>query len=251
MNEKDFCIKMNDLDNNGCNENTFCHIVVISSLFSQYSSASLNPLKQPIRALERDDSGILLIDGPRSSTTFRTTVAGGTGSARGTGGGKSSSSGIQSLITTARQSRVRTITNETTTRRTSLNEDQILCEQDKNDQCDLMSLMRVHEHLTKQRSTTTSISSTSPLSSLKSPLHHESALAKPQILHGPPMSTPSQTSITSETLSVVSQKPQQQDDVGNPTQTTLIETGSLSTLNIPSAILHADERGRDESGQLT
>ena len=59
--------------------------------------------------LERDDSGISLIDGPRSSATSRTTLAGGNG-----GGGKSSSSGIQSLLTT-RQPRVRTITNETTT----------------------------------------------------------------------------------------------------------------------------------------
>jgi hypothetical protein len=65
--------------------------------------------------LERDDSGISLIDGPRSSATSRTTLAGGNG-----GGGKSSSSGIQSLLTnTTRQPRVRTITNETTTTNTS------------------------------------------------------------------------------------------------------------------------------------
>ncbi len=64
--------------------------------------------------LERDDSGISLIDGPRSSATSRTTLAGGTGG----GGGKSSSSGIQSLLTT-RQPRVRTITNETTTTTTN------------------------------------------------------------------------------------------------------------------------------------
>jgi hypothetical protein len=63
--------------------------------------------------LERDDSGISLIDGPRSSATSRTTLAGGNG-----GGGKSSSSGIQSLLTT-RQPRVRTITNETTTTTTT------------------------------------------------------------------------------------------------------------------------------------
>ena len=63
--------------------------------------------------LERDDSGISLIDGPRSSATSRTTLAGGNG-----GGGKSSSSGIQSLLPT-RQPRVRTITNETTTTTTN------------------------------------------------------------------------------------------------------------------------------------
>lgn len=64
--------------------------------------------------LERDDSGISLIDGPRSSATSRTTLAGGNG-----GGGKSSSSGIQSLLPT-RQPRIRTITNETTTTNTSI-----------------------------------------------------------------------------------------------------------------------------------
>ena len=63
--------------------------------------------------LERDDSGISLIDGPRSSATSRTTLAGGNG-----GCGKSSSSGIQSLLPT-RQPRVRTITNETTTTTTT------------------------------------------------------------------------------------------------------------------------------------
>lgn len=63
--------------------------------------------------LERDDSGISLIDGPRSSATSRTTLAGTNG-----GGGKSSSSGIQSLLPT-RQPRVRTITNETTTTTTN------------------------------------------------------------------------------------------------------------------------------------
>ena len=62
--------------------------------------------------LERDDSGISLIDGPRSSATSRTTLAG------TNGGGKSSSSGIQSLLPT-RQPRVRTITNETTTTTTN------------------------------------------------------------------------------------------------------------------------------------
>jgi hypothetical protein len=79
-----------------------------------------NPLMQqqqqpllPNTGLERDDSGISLIDGPRSSATSRTTIAGGNG-----GGGKSSSSGIQSLLPT-RQPRVRTITNETTTTTTN------------------------------------------------------------------------------------------------------------------------------------
>jgi hypothetical protein len=67
----------------------------------------------PNTGLERDDSGISLIDGPRSSATSRTTLAGGNG-----GGGKSSSSGIQSLLAT-RQPRVRTITNETTTTTTN------------------------------------------------------------------------------------------------------------------------------------
>jgi len=77
------------------------------------SQIQSNPLVQQqlltTTGLERDDSGISLIDGPRSSATSRTTLAGGNG-----GGGKSSSSGIQSLLPT-RQPRVRTITNETTT----------------------------------------------------------------------------------------------------------------------------------------
>jgi hypothetical protein len=68
--------------------------------------------------LERDDSGISLVDGPRSSATSRTTLlAGGGGGGAGGGGGgggRSSSSGIQSLIAHVRQPRVRTITNETT-----------------------------------------------------------------------------------------------------------------------------------------
>lgn len=70
---------------------------------------------QPVAAttgLERDDSGISLIDGPRSSATSRTTLAGGNSAG---GGAKSSSSGIQSLLTNVRQPRVRTITNETAT----------------------------------------------------------------------------------------------------------------------------------------
>ncbi|UJR35090.1 hypothetical protein I4U23_027865 [Adineta vaga] len=68
--------------------------------------------------LERDDSGISLFDGPRSSATSRTTIACGNGGNGGGGGGRSSSSGIQSLLPT-RKSRVRTITNETTTNTSS------------------------------------------------------------------------------------------------------------------------------------
>ena len=68
--------------------------------------------------LERDDSGISLVDGPRSSATSRTTLAGGHGGGGG-GGGRSVSSGIQSLLNNARQPRIRTITNETTTTNTS------------------------------------------------------------------------------------------------------------------------------------
>ena len=71
--------------------------------------------------LERDDSGISLIDGPRSSATSRTTLAGG---AVGGGTVRSSSSGIQSLLFNVRQPRVRTITNETTTTNTSTSANQ-------------------------------------------------------------------------------------------------------------------------------
>ena len=69
--------------------------------------------------LERDDSGISLFDGPRSSATSRTTLAGGQAGGGGGGGGRSCSSGIQSLLNNARQPRIRTITNETTTTNTS------------------------------------------------------------------------------------------------------------------------------------
>lgn len=101
----------------------------ISSAGSSSSASSERPASRPpsisliqqqqqqpvlvTSGLERDDSGISLIDGPRSSATSRTTLAGGNG-----GGGKSSSSGIQSLLPT-RQPRVRTITNETTTTTTN------------------------------------------------------------------------------------------------------------------------------------
>ena len=84
-------------------------------LTSQISSIPVIQQQQQLMSttgLERDDSGISLFDGPRSSATSRTTLAGGNGG--GGGGGKSSSSGIQSLLPT-RQPRVRTITNETTT----------------------------------------------------------------------------------------------------------------------------------------
>jgi hypothetical protein len=87
--------------------------------------------------LERDDSGISLIDGPRSSATSRTTLAGGNG-----GGGKSSSSGIQSLLTT-RQPRVRTITNETTTTTTSANLPVVVTTPRSNTESDDQSLSSV------------------------------------------------------------------------------------------------------------
>ena len=141
--------------------------------------------------LEHDDSGISLIDGPRSSATSRTTLAGG---AVGDGTVRSSSSGIPSLLLNVRQPRVRTITNESLPQlpATSFslldlfnqnericfgcvlemllsfsgkdrlenvpsltiavpNEEQFLRSQYDNEQCDLMSLIKVHEYLTKQQ----------------------------------------------------------------------------------------------------
>ncbi|CAF3388493.1 unnamed protein product [Rotaria sp. Silwood1] len=253
--------------------------------------------------LERDDSGISLIDGPRSSATSRTTLAGGNG-----GGGKSSSSGIQSLLTT-RQPRVRTITNETTTTNTSTSanlpvvittprsntesddqsissvskkwrdilaseclpqlpqssvplininkndepqlthslgfgssnveeilpsslsnnrndifssssqglptQEQILRSQYDNEQCDLMSLIKVHEYLTKQQLPTSTITTVEQLvpSSSTPPIHHQSqstltsvtyrsSLAKQALTNGPHISTPSHTSFSSSELPI-------------------------------------------------
>ena len=281
------------------------------------SSRPQQQQQQPVlisTGLERDDSGISLIDGPRSSATSRTTLAG------GNGGGKSSSSGIQSLIP-SRQPRVRTITNETTTTTTNtstsanlpvvlttprsntesdeqsissvsrkwrdilaneclpqlpqpslslfdLNRDdgvqlthslgfgssniegedffrhgdqfdpfflemlpsstnpihdlysssspnlpsqeQLLRSQYDNEQCDLMSLIKVHEYLTKQQhpqSTNTNVEQIMSSSSTPSLHHHSystltsvtyrSSLAKQAVTSGPPVSTPSHTSFSS------------------------------------------------------
>ncbi|CAF1578036.1 unnamed protein product, partial [Adineta ricciae] len=246
--------------------------------------------------LERDDSGISLFDGPRSSATSRTTIA------CGNGGGRSSSSGIQSLLPT-RQSRVRTITNETTNTSSSTNppvltttprsntesddqslssiskkwrdilaneclpqlpqlgnankdsepqlthslgfgssniddllvpsssslthpheifssssqstQEQLLRSQYANEQCDLMSLIKVHEYLTKQQPTTTAAATTSAMPlvdpmipSTTPPVHHRSystltsvtyrsSLAKQVLASGQPISTPSHCSHSS------------------------------------------------------
>ena len=253
--------------------------------------------------LERDDSGISLIDGPRSSATSRTTLAGGCGG----GGGRSSSSGIQSLLTN-RQPRVRTITNETTTTNTSIsainlpvvittprsntesddqslssvsrkwrdilaneclpqlpqpsslfnhlnndnqiqltdslgfgptmiedilpssttnnrtdsmtypNQEQYLRSQYDNEQCDLMSLIKVHEYLTKQQHHPLTTNPTPIVDQLMStstpPAHHQSystltsvtyrsSLAKqPMASTGPPISTPSHTSFSSADIPI-------------------------------------------------
>ncbi|CAM4977509.1 unnamed protein product [Rotaria socialis] len=277
---------------------------------SQIPSISVIQQQQLISntGLERDDSGISLIDGPRSSATSRTTLAGGNG-----GGGKSSSSGIQSLLTT-RQPRVRTITNETTTTTTSTSanlpvvittprsntesddqsissvskkwrdilaneclpqlpqssvqfmnpnrndlpqlthslgfgsstveenfpttttassnnpndmfsssqafptQEQILRSQYDNEQCDLMSLIKVHEYLTKQQHPSSTITAMEQLAasspSTTTPIHHQShstltsvtyrsSLAK-QVLtsSGPPISTPSHTSFSSSEIPI-------------------------------------------------
>ncbi|CAF2111069.1 unnamed protein product [Rotaria magnacalcarata] len=276
---------------------------------SQIPSISIIQQQQLISntGLERDDSGISLIDGPRSSATSRTTLAGGNG-----GGGKSSSSGIQSLLTT-RQPRVRTITNETTTTTTSTSanlpvvittprsntesddqsissvskkwrdilaneclpqlpqssvqlinpnrndlpqlthslgfgsstveenfptttvssnnpndrfsssqgfptQEQILRSQYDNEQCDLMSLIKVHEYLTKQQHPSSTITVAEQLAasspSTTTPIHHRShstltsvtyrsSLAK-QVLTsgGPPISTPSHTSFSSSEIPI-------------------------------------------------
>ncbi|CAF1185355.1 unnamed protein product [Adineta steineri] len=251
----------------------------------------------PMTGLERDDSGISLFDGPRSTATSRTTIA------NGGGGGKSSSSGIQSLLPT-RQPRVRTITNETTTNTStstnlpmvvttprsntesddqslssiskkwrdilaneclpqlpqlpqtininkdnepqlthslgfgssnveellsaSLNhsnnmflsspnlptQEQFLRSQYDNEQCDLMSLIKVHEYLTKQQhhpsSTMTAVEQIMPSSASSStpPVHHQSystltsvtyrsSLAKQAPASGQPISTSSHHSYSS------------------------------------------------------
>jgi hypothetical protein len=89
-------------------------------------------------------------------------------------------------------------------------QEQYLRSQYDNEQCDLMSLIKVHEYLTKQQhpsSTMTMVDQLIPSSSSSStpPVHHQSystltsvtyrsSLAKQAITSGPPISTPSHTS---------------------------------------------------------
>lgn len=89
-------------------------------------------------------------------------------------------------------------------------QEQLLRSQYDNEQCDLMSLIKVHEYLTKQQHPQSTINNTDQLmSSASTPsLHHQSystltsvtyrsSLAKQALASGPPISTPSRTSISS------------------------------------------------------
>jgi hypothetical protein len=219
-------------------------------------------------------------------------------------------------------------------------QEQLLRSQYDNEQCDLMSLIKVHEYLTKQQHPSSTISTVEQLMSSSStpPIHHQSystltsvtyrsSLAKQALASGPPISTPSHTSFSSsenpvhpiqheenerrnslisdihhltrspntfetsmtsnsssnsnkhhDTLSYLIEQNQRamQRLISNPIgesttfysstsmrptdyesgplttttistekiqqKSTLIETGSLSTMDFPSAILHAEEQ---------
>ncbi len=222
-------------------------------------------------------------------------------------------------------------------------QEQLLRSQYDNEQCDLMSLIKVHEYLTKQQhpsSTITTLEQIMP--STTPPIHHQSystitsvtyrsSLAKQALASGPPISTPSHTSFSStenpinpiqqeenerrnslisdihhltrspntfetsmtsnsnkhqDTLSYLIEQNQRamQRLISNPIgesttfysstsmrpadyesgplttttistekvqqKSTLIETGSLSTMDFPSAILHAEEQPLFETAQL-
>jgi hypothetical protein len=243
---------------------------------------------------------------------------------------------------------------QTSTDRPLSTQEQLLRSQYDNEQCDLMSLIKVHEYLTKQQhpSSTMTVVEQLALSSSTPPLHHQSystltsvtyrsSLAKQALTTGPPISTPSHTPCsssenvvnhipmdgnerrnslisdihhltrspntfeTSMTSNSSSNSHKQQDTLSylieqnqramqrlisgpteNPTaesstffssasmraadyesgqittmsitpsnervqqRSTLIETGSLSTMDFPSAILYAEEQPLYETAQL-
>lgn len=227
-------------------------------------------------------------------------------------------------------------------------QEQLLRSQYDNEQCDLMSLIKVHEYLTKQQHPQSTITNVDQLmSSSTPPLHHQSystltsvtyrsSLAKQALASGgggPPVSTPSHTSFSSsenanhpiqrerqnsllsdihhltrspntfetsitsnsssnsnkhhDTLSYLIEQNQRamQRLIANPIagesttfcssasmrqadyesgtltttghsqekiqqKSTMIETGSLSTVDFPSAILHAEEQSLFQTAQL-
>lgn len=230
-------------------------------------------------------------------------------------------------------------------------QEQLLRSQYANEQCDLMSLIKVHEYLTKQQHPSSTITTTTTtieplIPSSTPPIHHQSystltsvtyrsSLAKQAPTSGPPISTPSHTSFSSsenrihqvpyeeherrnsvvsdihhltrspntfetsitsnsssnsnkhqDTLSYLIEQNQRamqrlisnHNPIGETTtfyssasmrgndyesgqlttmssekiqqKSTLIETGSLSTIDFPSAILHAEDQPLFETAQF-
>ena len=86
-------------------------------------------------------------------------------------------------------------------------QEQLLRSQYDNDQCDLMSLIKVHEYLTKQQHPSSTLSAVEPMapSSVTPPLHHQSystltsvtylsSVSKQALASGPPISIASNSS---------------------------------------------------------
>ena len=108
-------------------------------------------------------------------------------------------------------------------------QEQILRSQYDNEQCDLMSLIKVHEYLTKQHpsSTLAHVEQINPSSSSSTPpIHHQSystltsvtyrsSLAKQIHTSGPPISTPSHTSHSSSEINMNTQQIDGQDRRGS------------------------------------